>query len=329
MPKTFFTILYIGSHKTPPKLIQLLKEAAPFSIKLECVTSCDGAIDFFNEVYSDYHNKAVCIFDLNKVDSESMVLEYINMEYPQTKNIILYKGRPWKNALALLNQQYIHGMIEQLDTKLISSVLSKILNEMFLLDQLELGNAELAIRLKEVEQKLSLRTTELTKKNIALHDLSVTDKLTQIPNRLKLDEQFTFNIQSCTRYQFSFSIILVDIDFFKKVNDTFGHQAGDDVLIAMANLLQSNLRNTDMVGRWGGEEFLILCPNSNLKQTVILANKLRVLIENHHFAVVDAITASFGVTEFCQKDTETEMLARADDALYEAKEKGRNIVIER
>lgn len=329
LSQTYFTVLYIGTSKTLPKLINQLAKDATFSIKLEIVDNYDSAVDFFNEVYADYQNKTLCIFDLSQVENEGVVLEYINTEYPNTKTIILYKDKPWSNSLSLLNNQLVDGMVNNTDSELIVSVLSKNLNEMLRLDQLEIENTRLTTELKEVKQKLSLRTTELTKKNIALQDLSVTDKLTQIPNRLKLDEQFNFSLQSCERYQNNFSIILLDIDHFKQVNDTFGHQAGDDVLVTLAKILKNNLRNTDMVGRWGGEEFLILCPNSNLEMSVVLANKLRKLIEDHPFDVVEKITASFGVTTFRKNDTETIMLARADEALYEAKEQGRNIVIER
>lgn len=329
LSQTYFTVLYIGKSKTLPKLINQLAKDATFSIKLEIVDNYDSAVDFFNEVYADYQNKTLCIFDLSQVENEGVVLEYINTQYPNTKTIILYKDKPWSNSLSLLNNQLVDGMVNNTDSELIVSVLSKNLNEMFRLDQLEIENTRLTTELKEVKQKLSLRTTELTQKNLALQELSVTDKLTQMPNRLKLDEQFNFNLQSSERYQNNFSIILLDIDHFKQVNDTFGHQAGDDVLVSLSKILKNNLRNTDMVGRWGGEEFLILCPNSNLEMSVVLANKLRKLIEDHPFDVVEKITASFGVTTFRKNDTETIMLARADEALYEAKEQGRNIVIER
>lgn len=329
LSQTYFTVLYIGKSKTLPKLINQLAKDATFSIKLEIVDNYDSAVDFFNEVYADYQNKTLCIFDLSQVENEGVVLEYINTQYPNTKTIILYKDKPWSNSLSLLNNQLVDGMVNNTDSELIVSVLSKNLNEMFRLDQLEIENTRLTTELKEVKQKLSLRTTELTQKNLALQELSVTDKLTQMPNRLKLDEQFNFNLQSSERYQNNFSIILLDIDHFKQVNDTFGHQAGDDVLVSLAKILKNNLRNTDMVGRWGGEEFLILCPNSNLEMSVVLASKLRKLIEDHPFDVVEKITASFGVTTFRKNDTETIMLARADEALYEAKEQGRNIVIER
>jgi diguanylate cyclase (GGDEF)-like protein/PAS domain S-box-containing protein len=159
-----------------------------------------------------------------------------------------------------------------------------------------------------------------------VEELSITDRLTGLYNRLKLDELFAQYISIAKRHQTPLSIILLDIDKFKSVNDTYGHQVGDSLLQAIAKLLKVNVRLEDAVGRWGGEEFLILLPSSNIEAAHLLAEKLRGVIEAEDFAYVGSCTASFGVATYHLNDDETSMVARADKCLYLAKENGRNRV---
>jgi diguanylate cyclase (GGDEF)-like protein/PAS domain S-box-containing protein len=159
-----------------------------------------------------------------------------------------------------------------------------------------------------------------------VEELAITDRLTQIYNRIKLDEVLASEIAKANRYEYSFSTILIDIDHFKSVNDTYGHQVGDSVLKECASLVKSNIRETDIFGRWGGEEFLIICINTDLDSAVIVANKLRESIDSYDFSVVGHKSASFGVSEYLKDDNEESIVKRADDALYRAKESGRNRV---
>jgi len=159
-----------------------------------------------------------------------------------------------------------------------------------------------------------------------VEELSITDRLTGLYNRLKLDELFASYLSIAKRHQTPLSIILLDIDKFKVVNDTFGHQIGDSLLQEIAKLLKANVRLEDAVGRWGGEEFLILLPNSHIEAACLLAEKLRHTIEAENFAHVGIRTASFGVATYHLNDDEMSMVARADTSLYLAKENGRNRV---
>lgn len=111
----------------------------------------------------------------------------------------------------------------------------------------------------------------------------------------------------------------MDIDHFKRVNDTHGHQVGDSVLVEMATLITERLRNVDVPGRWGGEEFLIVCPETSCKSALLIAEKLRAAIDTFSFSVVCHITASFGVTSYQNGDDVKTMMARADAALYRAR----------
>lgn len=157
-----------------------------------------------------------------------------------------------------------------------------------------------------------------------IEELSVTDKLTGLYNRLKLDEILTNRINEYNRYKTAFSIILLDIDNFKHINDNYGHDVGDYVLEEVAKRLTLNIRATDVVGRWGGEEFVVICKNTESQNGLIVAEHLRELIETIPFDTVGQKTISLGVTEFRDEDTMSSMFKRADQALYEAKKSGKN-----
>lgn len=159
-----------------------------------------------------------------------------------------------------------------------------------------------------------------------VEELSITDQLTQLYNRLKLEATFSEEIQRAQRYQAPFSVIMLDIDHFKSVNDTYGHDIGDKTLIDVAKILKQNSRATDIVGRWGGEEFMIILPQTDTDAAYEHAQILREMIEKHNFEAVGTKTSSFGVSSFISGDTSKTIVKRADGALYEAKKSGRNRV---
>ena len=160
-----------------------------------------------------------------------------------------------------------------------------------------------------------------------IEKLSITDTLTKIPNRLYLDRNFQHETMRANRYNSELSLMIMDIDFFKKVNDNYGHKIGDDVLVKLADILKQNIREVDILGRWGGEEFLIICPETNIKDAKKLAEKLRKEIASYKFETVGHLTSSFGVTQYLINDNQEEAFNRCDKALYKAKEQGRNRVI--
>lgn len=156
--------------------------------------------------------------------------------------------------------------------------------------------------------------------------LAITDVLTGLANRLELDSILAGEVERFKRFQRPLSIIMFDIDHFKKVNDNYGHLIGDKCLAKVAEILKNNARMVDTVGRWGGEEFLIICPETDLNGARKLAEKLRLHIEESGFPGVKHITGSFGVTSFIADDTLETIISRVDQALYNAKESGRNRV---
>jgi len=175
----------------------------------------------------------------------------------------------------------------------------------------ELVNAEVKQRLSEQENQL-------------LETLANTDTLTQVANRLKMEKVLKQEIDLYLRYRLPFSVIMIDIDFFKQVNDGFGHKVGDRVLIECVDTLQENLRKTDILGRWGGEEFIVVCRHSTPDKSMLVAEKLRAAIEQAEFVTQKQLTISLGVAGYQDNETIEQLIHRADQALYQAKQQGRN-----
>ncbi len=157
--------------------------------------------------------------------------------------------------------------------------------------------------------------------------LADTDKLTGLYNRSKLDILLKKELKRSQRYESPFGLILIDFDYFKDINDTYGHQVGDEVLIEIATLLREHLRVNDIAVRWGGEEFIILYLDIDQKALLKLSDELRKKIANHKFKNVSPQTATIGVTLFHKNDTINTIIQRADQALYQAKEQGRNSIV--
>ena len=133
-------------------------------------------------------------------------------------------------------------------------------------------------------------------------------------------------IQRAKRYKRPLSLIIFDIDHFKKINDTYGHKVGDEVLKALSKLIKKNIRKIDFAARWGGEEFVILAPETNVEGAKKLAEKLRQAVETYKFPTVGKVTISLGVAQLEPDEKPEDFIVRADMALYKAKEGGRNRV---
>lgn len=183
---------------------------------------------------------------------------------------------------------------------------------------------ELEERNRILQRLVNEKTEELNNALKQVRHLATTDKLTQLHNRMKIDELLNQEIKRSTRYKNIFSITLIDIDNFKKLNDKHGHLWGDRVLKTFAQIIKRRTRQTDYLGRWGGEEFIIISPETDSKGAAIAAENLRTSFENNLFDTEARITASFGITQYVSEDTSDTIVARADMALCASKEKGRN-----
>ena len=159
-----------------------------------------------------------------------------------------------------------------------------------------------------------------------LKEHASTDSLTKAYNRLKFDEIIESEINRSKRYDQMLSLIAFDIDHFKTVNDNYGHLFGDYVLKTIVNLTKDNIRGVDYLARWGGEEFMIILPETGMERAEALAQRIKEEIENYKFNKIGKVTVSFGVAQFKKDDSEDTLIKRADDALYKAKNKGRNRV---
>jgi diguanylate cyclase len=156
--------------------------------------------------------------------------------------------------------------------------------------------------------------------------LAMTDSLTQVYNRRLLSQLLEEEVTRAERHYLPLSVLLFDLDRFKDINDSFGHNRGDEVLQEVAGQLRQAIRTSDPFGRWGGDEFLVLATNTDGKQAVELAERLREALENFQFSTVGSVTASFGVTTYQSGDSPETLIRRADMGLYKAKSGGRNRV---
>jgi diguanylate cyclase (GGDEF)-like protein len=168
--------------------------------------------------------------------------------------------------------------------------------------------------------------TQMEVYKIQLEHFSKTDELTNIGNRKYFNQNIKKEIERAKRYKTSLSLLMFDLDFFKKVNDTYGHDVGDVVLQEVSKKVKSLLRDTDLFARFGGEEFMIIAPQTTAKQALLLAERIRKNIESLQISPLKQITISIGVTEFKEDDTLETFIKRVDNALYESKDKGRNRV---
>lgn len=161
----------------------------------------------------------------------------------------------------------------------------------------------------------------------AMTELAHTDELTGLPNRRRLGETLDERVADAQRYTRPVSVLLIDVDGFKQVNDTYGHDVGDRVLTELARALAIELRSNDLLGRWGGEEFLIIAPETTEGPAHQLAERCRAALAEHVFAGIDhPVTISVGVASYRPGDATRDLLKRVDDALYAAKRAGRNRV---
>ena len=195
---------------------------------------------------------------------------------------------------------------------------------------------QMAEKIEKSEEEIQAKQAELLEKNRLLEQLATTDPLTQVYNRRYILGRLPSELAHAVRYGEKLSTIMIDLDHFKKVNDTYGHSVGDQALLGVVEVINQTIRKADIMGRWGGEEFIVICPNTGREAAAALAERIRQRVEEAEFTTAEGIriplSISMGVAEFCLKfpevfqDTE-DMIIRADKALYKAKNSGRNKVV--
>jgi len=216
------------------------------------------------------------------------------------------RKQKFKRIVVVNNEGFVSGIISQ--KELLRIVYNKWMELM-----------------KKEGSKISKTNKELLQSKNELEEVASTDYLTKIYNRQKFESFMQYEINKLNRYENgSFSLLLVDIDYFKKVNDSYGHLKGDSVLKDFAKILKLSSRQSDIVARWGGEEFVILLPHTSLDEAILVSEKIRSTVEIYDFKDGLKLTCSVGISLFHKDDTKREIFNRADNALYKAKALGRN-----
>ncbi|MGU5653130.1 sensor domain-containing diguanylate cyclase [Aeromonas allosaccharophila] len=193
-----------------------------------------------------------------------------------------------------------------------------------LLEQLERRNQTL-------EQQIAERTAELVRLNEALQQkaeenrqLAETDALTGAANRYRLERALQLECERARRFHQPFTVIAMDVDNFKQINDCYGHHAGDQTLINIVALVRSHIREIDLLARWGGDEFMVLLPNTGREDARVVASKVQALMANEVICPNAPATMSFGLAEYRQDEQKESLMVRADRALYQAKQLGKD-----
>jgi len=184
-------------------------------------------------------------------------------------------------------------------------------------------------KLQEYENHYVVVFTDITaiqNEKKLLEEMAYIDHLTKIYNRQMFDQLYIKELENKKRYSDALSLIMLDIDHFKSVNDTYGHDVGDEVLITLTKLIAKHLRTNDVFARWGGEEFMILLPRTNIDVAYNKAQELRHLIEQYRDNTIPNITISLGVTKVLDTDKKQSCFKRVDKALYQAKIKRNDVV---
>lgn len=200
----------------------------------------------------------------------------------------------------------------------------EIRNTKLLLEKAYVEKNKAFDHLHHIYEQIEQKQLELIQINSQLVEISNTDKLTGIANRRSFQQQLETHIGQFHDEGLPFSLLIIDIDYFKKVNDTYGHQVGDMILAQLAMILQQEARATDTVARFGGEEFTILLGQTKAAEAMAVAQKLIEQVESAHWPTIGRLTISIGCATFKESDTESTLLQHADEALYESKHNGRN-----
>ncbi|MGE5543674.1 MAG: diguanylate cyclase [Bacillota bacterium] len=179
---------------------------------------------------------------------------------------------------------------------------------------------------KEYEIQLNKYINDLKAMNAKLEKMATEDVLTGVYNRRKFNDALSAIIEM-KEFSISFSLIFFDIDNFKMINDSYGHKVGDRVLRSVSQLVKNNIRASDKLFRWGGEEFVLILLEANLRNAINVAEKIRNLIQYHDFGIGHNITISLGVGEYKAGESPDQMMRRVDEALRKAKSMGKNRVV--
>ncbi|OOZ41010.1 hypothetical protein BOW53_05665 [Solemya pervernicosa gill symbiont] len=254
-------------------------------------------------------------FDINQ--DANVITHGTQTHLLHTSHMPTIEGSP---KAAMLFVQDLTPYIEKRNHTLFGAIISAVLVVVIFIITLRLTLSPLLSNLVATNRKLSEKIDEVTR-------LSITDPLTQIFNRVQFNHSLSNAITLAERYNTPFSLLMFDLDHFKRINDDYGHPAGDRVLIQTTEIVTRLLRSNDTFARWGGEEFMVILPHQGVDEGRIVAEKIRTLIADHSFDGIEHVTLSVGITQYREGDDIEQILHRVDINLYHAKQQGRNQTI--
>lgn len=322
----------ITSNMDPDILMDryLLEDFLKIGKRMRWVNKDDITSKLIKDMAASSFDNAVVVQNLKPIgiittkDIMGLIKNKKNLELPISEYMIapvdtINKKASIKDALSFINKKHYKRAIVVNDDGTIDGIITQK-------DIISLTYARWTTTMKKYHDELTSKNFKLENQNKEYKVKASRDSLTGLYNRYKFAELYNSSYQSMIQRENDMSLVLLDIDFFKKVNDTFGHNIGDQVLVQVANSLLKTLRNIDIVCRWGGEEFIVLLPTADLSTATKIAQKIRVNIQELDIEVAKQISVSLGVAHINKNDSILEAVERADKALYLAKESGRNCV---
>ena len=258
---------------------------------------------------------------LTKKEKKMLNLLLENMKHLVTYEMI--ENHVYENKK--MSMDALRTLVRRLRAKLTNNIIENIIDEGYMISHLPLNEERVDENMIQERLELLEKENQILKleKEILLKK-STTDPLTGLYNRLKIEEIFLYEQEQFICCGDPLSMILLDLDDFKRINDKHGHNIGDKYLQKLAKTLKSAFRDTDIIGRWGGEEFIILMPKTTLAEAREIALRIQVRINDMECPRLDMQTASFGVTTLIENDTLSTFVKRADEALFRAKKAGKN-----
>ncbi|MCP4970426.1 MAG: diguanylate cyclase [Arcobacter sp.] len=294
--------------------IQLTKLLNNFFKYIDIEIDGFSALEKYNSFYkknNKYYDLVITDLSLPKLDGIGLCKEIMNINPNQL--ILVISAHTESNKLIKLIDIGIYKFLQKpVDYNNLLNSLTLIITK---------------IKREESYEKLENHINILTKDNEELSHQSITDKLTSLYNRRYIDQILLKKISLFElKSKIELSIIFIDIDDFKIINDIYGDLIGDKILIEFANVLKENIKENDILGRWGGEEFIIISDNTSLNSSILLSENIRKIIEKTKFNKIEKLTASFGIAEFKENDNISTLIQKADISLYKAKREGKNKV---
>ena len=294
--------------------IQLIKLFENFFSKIDVEVDGLSALEkfeSFNEETGRFYDLVITDLSMPKLDGIDFCKKLI-YKNPNQLILVISAHTESSKLLELIDIGIYKFLQKPVNYKDLLNTLSSIISKI----KREKSYLELESEVKNIKND-----------NQVLNKLAITDKLTSIYNRRYIDskllEKFSIIQKDSSK---ELSIIFIDIDNFKSINDNFGHLVGDNILTEFAKTIKSNIRENEIIGRWGGEEFIVIC-ECKLKNAIDLAEKLRKIIEEKEFDSVGKLTASFGLSSYEESDNISILIQKADYSLYKAKREGKNRVV--